>query len=168
MTRIDSLAHADKLQTGIIEGTITRTTIKASYNVKTIKNDTTWDSNKVGGFSIEPMFHRDTVYAILYHDNVGNNIYETYYFRNKQLICSKVRLEADGIGTVLYRGAEYYRNGKIVYAISPASEAAKELQDRVSFSWWETGNKYYEQVTKCVPRLFKGLRNCIIPYQIVS
>src|SRR5690242_6233739 len=99
---VDSLAHAGKLETGISEGTITQTAARIIYNIKQSKNDTTWGSRVIGGFSIEPTFKGDTFFKILYHDNVDNNIYETYNFRDKQLVCSMVRLEADGIGTMLY------------------------------------------------------------------
>lgn len=142
---VDSLAHAGKLETGISEGTITQTAARIIYNIKQSKNDTTWDSKVIGGFSIEPTFKGDTVFKILYHDNADNNIYETYYFRDKQLVCSMVRLEADGIGTVLYSGAEYYKNGKIVYVKSPNSAAPDRYRARVSFSWRESGIRYYEQ-----------------------
>ena len=121
------------------------------FNAKQSKNDTTLNSTELGGFSIEYSYQGDTVFEISYHDNVDNNIYETYYFQNKQLICSKVEVGGYGLGAPLYRGAEYYRNGKIVYSINPASEAPKEFHDRVGSSWWEKGNEYYEQVKKEFP-----------------
>jgi hypothetical protein len=147
IAEIDSLEHAGKLITGVSEGSITTTTTKVVYDTAKSKNDTTWLPNETGGFSLEYTYRGDTVLKLLYHDNTDKNIYETYYFRNKQLICAKVRLEANGVGTILYQGIQYYKNAKIVYAESPPSESPKEYRGRVLFSWWDSGNKYYQEIT---------------------
>ncbi|MDR3712850.1 MAG: hypothetical protein P4L51_08545 [Puia sp.] len=147
IAEIDSLEHAEKLTTGISEGSITTTTMKVVYDTAESKNDTSWLPNVIGGFSLKYTYQNDTVLKLLYHDNTDKNIYETYYFRNKQLICAKVRLEANGIGTILYHGVQYYKNAKIVCAQFPPSEAPKEYRGRVLFSWRDAGTKYYEQIT---------------------
>lgn len=116
---VDSLAYAGKLETGISEGTITQTAARIIYNIKQSKNDTTWGSKVIGGFSIEPTFKGDTVFKILYHDNVDNN-----------------------------SGVEYYKNDKIVYVKCPHSAAPDRYRARVSFSWKESGIRYYQQFGK--------------------
>jgi hypothetical protein len=142
-SRVDSLATHH--ETTLAEGTISRQISRVIYNGAKGKNDTIVKSEIVGGFSKETLIVGDTILRILYHDNVDKNIYETFYFKNNQLICSKVRLEADGIGNVLYNGIEYYRAGILVYKKSPPTKAKKKYRARVAFSWLETGTEYYRE-----------------------
>jgi hypothetical protein len=133
------------LKKSLSEGTITQQLTKVIFNETEGKNDTITKSGIVGGFSLETLTKGDTILSILYHDNVEKNIYEAFYFRNNQLICSKVRLEDNGIGHVLYNGEEYYLGNQIKYTISPPSKARKRYRARVAFSWRERGNEYYQQ-----------------------
>jgi len=142
-SRVDSLAtHYDII---LAEGTISHQTTKVIYNETKGKNDTIVKSEIIGGFSKETLTVGDTILRILYHDNVDKNIYETFYFKNNQLICSKIRLEADGIRNVLYNGIEYYRSGILIYTKSPPAKAKKKYRARIMFSWQETGTKYYQE-----------------------
>jgi hypothetical protein len=153
-SRIDSLATQHDfseirrnidLEMTLAEGTISQQTTKVIYNGTKGKNDTIVKSEIIGGFSKKTLTIGDTILRILYHDNVDKNIYETFYFKNNQLICSKVRLEDNGIGNVLYNGIEYYRAGILMYTKSPPTKAKKKYRARIAFSWWQTGTESYQE-----------------------
>ena len=144
-TRIDSLAKDHDHDLTIAEGPISQRITKVFNNTTTGKYDTIVNTETIGGFSKQIFTLGDTILRILYHDNIDNNIYETFYFRDKQLICAKVRLEANGIGNMRYSGIEYYRGGIRVYTKSPPTKAKKKYRSRVVFSWWDTGTGYYQE-----------------------
>jgi hypothetical protein len=131
-----------KMGEGISEGPMTTTITTIVYNKKTGQRDTSVTKKNMGGFGLYTLFAKDTVFKIRYHDTYDQNMYETYYFKDNQLVCSKVRLEKDGIGEVICQGEEYYRDGKVIYKILSPHKVRKTYSERLSFSWWDKGNEY--------------------------
>ncbi len=68
------------------------------------------------GFSRETyaVTSKDSVYKIVYHDNLDNNTYRVYYFKDNKLILAKLRLEANGQGDILFESEHFYLTDELV------------------------------------------------------
>jgi hypothetical protein len=134
---------------GISEGPITNMQIQTS--MKGGKKITDTSFQMIGGHETEFLYSYkgDTLFPIIYSDNVPKNIYATYYYRNDTLIYGQVRLEDNTSNfKMLYQGAEYYRNGKICYSERPPINLPDELQGQLHFNWYQKGIEYLHQYQK--------------------
>ncbi|MEO7046629.1 MAG: hypothetical protein ABI091_15095, partial [Ferruginibacter sp.] len=111
---IDSISDNDDstilISKSIAEGTITQEIVSTSKIGHCNKIDTIRTTKK-GGFGQYTIQNKtgDTVYRILYHDNINKNFYETYYYKNNQLVFAKIDYQEDGIGQTFYFREEYYQ-----------------------------------------------------------
>ena len=141
---IDSLSENDDSQKFVVksisEGTITQEIVKTSIAGHGNKNDTI-RKTKTGGFgkyTIENI-NGDTVYKILYHDNIDKNFYETHYYKDNKLVYSKIDYQEDGVGQTFYYKEEFYKNDRIVLTKESTKSIDTIFRQRVSFDLRKKG-----------------------------
>jgi hypothetical protein len=147
---IDSLSENDEDQKFIIktieEGTITQGIVKTSIVGHNNHTDTA-RKIKNGGFGKYTIgnLKGDTLYKVLYHDNINKNFYESYYFKDNKLIYSKIDYQEDGIGKTFYFKEEYYKDGKVLVVNESTVKIDIEFRQRVTFDFIKKGNAYYTE-----------------------
>ena len=145
---IDSLTENDGSQLFIVksvaEGQITQETVTTSIVGHNNKIDTI-RKTKIGGFGKYTTENTkgDTVYKILYHDNIDKNFYETHYYKDNKLIYSKIDYQEDGIGQTFYYKEEYYKDDKILLTNESSKPIDTVFRQRVTFDLRKKGYEYY-------------------------
>ncbi|MEO6738480.1 MAG: hypothetical protein ABIM97_19150 [Ginsengibacter sp.] len=144
---IDSLSDNDDRQTliskSIAEGTITQESVSTSKVGHSNKIDTI-RTTKNGGFGRYTIQNKtsDTVYKILYHDNINKNFYETYYYKDNQLVFAKIDYQEDGIGQTFYYREEYYQDDKMLASNESKKSIDGPFKERVAFDLRKKGIEY--------------------------
>lgn len=147
---VDSLSDNDDKQTliskSIAEGNITQESISTSKIGHDNKSDTI-RSIKNGGFGRYTIQNKtgDTVYKILYHDNIDKNFYETYYYKNNKLVYAKIDFQEDGIGQTFYYREEYYQDDKMIASSESQKPIDEPYRQRVSFELQKKGLTYLKK-----------------------
>lgn len=150
---IDTLINTDDRQNFIIrsiaEGQISQevvtTQITGHYNkVDTIRNKINGGWSKYTYQNIKG----DTVYKIDYHDNLRKNLYLTFYYKDNQLVYSKLDYQENGVEQTFYRKEEYYFNGQIAYSIKTPNQIDEEYKRRTDINLYLKGNEYYNEFVK--------------------
>ena len=144
---IDSLSDNDESQKFIIksisEGTITQETITTSIVGHDNKIDTI-RKTRIGGFGkyTTKNVKGDTVYKILYHDNIDKNFYEIHYYKDNKLVYSKIDYQEDGIGQTFYYKEEYYSDDNVLLVIESSKSIDPVVRQRVNFDLRKKGYEY--------------------------
>jgi hypothetical protein len=147
---IDSLSDNDEGQKFVIksiaEGKIKREIVSTSIVGHSNRIDTI-RKEKNGGFGryTTANLKGDTVYKILYHDNVDKNFYESYYYKDNKLIYSKIDYQEDGIGQTFYYREEYYKDNEILYVNESPKSIDTIFRRRVTFDLRKKGSDYIEK-----------------------
>ena len=147
---IDSLSDNDKGQKFVVksvaEGRIIQEIVSTSIVGHNNKVDTI-RKTKNGGFGkyTTQNIKGDTVYKILYHDNIDKNFYETYYYKENKLIYSKIDFQEDGIGHTFYYREEYYKDNEILFVNESPKSIDEAFRQRVTFDLRKKGNDYFEK-----------------------
>jgi predicted lactoylglutathione lyase len=144
---IDSLTENDVSQKFVIEsiaeGKITQEIVTNSIVGHNNKIDTV-RKTKTGGFGkyTTENIKGDTVYKILYHDNIDKNFYEAHYYKDNKLVYSKIDYQEDGIGQTFYYKEEYYKGDKILLTNESAKSIDTVFRQRVTFDLRKKGNEF--------------------------
>lgn len=128
-----------------IGGSIEEGSISTIPNVK--------DSNslikvKKGGFGKYTLKNcrygkNDTIYKILYHDNVDKNLYKIFYYENNCLVASQIRLENDNSRSeIIYSNTEYYDDSSIIYYNTKIDQIEEQLKYRIEIDAYQVGYLY--------------------------
>jgi len=147
---IDSLIDKDDNQSYIVraiaEGTIKQEVLRTSKVGHTNKVDTTKEIRN-GGFGkyTYDNLKGDTIFKILYHDNIDKNFYESFYFRDNKLIFASIRYEENGIGNTFYSRQEYYNNDKLLLVEETKNQIEQVYRQRVSFDLMQKGKDYLQK-----------------------
>jgi len=147
---IDSLSDNDEGQKFIVksiaEGRITQEIVSTSIVGHNNKVDTI-RKTKNGGFGryTTQNIKGDTVYKILYHDNIDKNFYESYYYKNNRLVYSKIDYQEDGIGQTFYYREEYYKDNEILFVNESSKSIDTVFSQRVTFDLRKKGKDYFEK-----------------------
>ncbi len=147
---IDSLSANDERQNFVIqhkaEGRISEETVSTSIVGHSNKIDTT-RKTKNGGFGKYTIHNvkGDTVYKILYHDNIDKNFYESFYYKDNNLVYSKIDYQENGIGQTFYYREEYYKDNKILFVNESPKSIETGFRQRVTFDLRKKGNDYFEK-----------------------
>jgi len=147
---IDSLSDNDEGQRFVIksiaEGRITQEIVSTSIVGHSNKIDTI-RKTKNGGFGkyTTENIKGDTVYKILYHDNIDKNFYESYYYKDNKLIYSKIDYQEDGIRQTFYYREEYYKDNEILFVNKSSNLIDTVYRQRVTFDLRKKGNDYFEK-----------------------
>ena len=147
---VDSLSENDERQDFVIksisEGKISREIISTSQTGHRNKTDTIRNI-KNGGFGKYTIqnLKGDTVYKILYHDNLDKNFYESYYYKNNKLVYSKIDYQEDGIGQTFYYREEYYNGKEVLFTTESLKIISLFYRERVSFDLRKKGNDYFDK-----------------------
>ena len=147
---IDSLTENDENQKFVIksiaEGNITQETVTTSIVGHNNKIDTL-RKTKTGGFGkyTTENIRGDTVYKILYHDNIDKNFYETHYYKDNKLVYSKIDYQENGIGQTFYYKEEYYKDDKILLTNESSKPIDTVFRKRVTFDLRKKGYEYYTE-----------------------
>ena len=146
---IDSLTENDEKQKFVVqsiaEGRLTQEMTSTSI-VGFNSNRDTIRTIKAGGFGKYTIrnIRGDTVYRIIYHDNINKNFYETFYYRDNQLVYAKVDYQEDGIGKTFYYKEEYYKNGEVIFVNESKCEIDDVFRQRVNFNFQKKGSDYFK------------------------
>lgn len=147
---IDSLIENDDHQTYVVrsiaEGTIKQEILKTSKVGHTNKLDTTKEIRN-GGFGKYTYDNQkgDTIFKILYHDNIDKNFYESFYFKDNKLIFASISYEENGIGNTFYSRQEYYNNYKLILVEETKNQIEQVYRQRVSFDLMQKGKDYLKE-----------------------
>lgn len=147
---IDSLSDNDEGQKFVVksiaEGRTTQEIVSTSIDGHSNKIDTT-RKTKNGGFGryTTQNIKGDTVYKILYHDNIDKNFYESYYYKDNKLIYSKIDYREDGLGQTFYYREEYYKDNKILFIDESSKSIDTVFRERVTFDLRKKGNDYFDK-----------------------
>lgn len=147
---IDSLIENDDKQTYIVraiaEGTIRQEILRTSKDRHTNKIDTTKEI-KNGGFGKYTYCNQkgDTVFKILYHDNIDKNFYESFYFKDNKLIFASIKYEENGMGNTFYSRQEYYNYDNLILAEETKNPIEQVYRQRVSFDLIQKGKDYLKK-----------------------
>lgn len=147
---IDSLSDNDERQLFVIksiaEGEIIQNIVSTSIDEHTKRIDTI-RKTKYGGFGryTTGNIKGDTVYKILYHDNIEKNFYEIYYYKNNKLIYAKIDYKEDGIGQTFYYREEYYEDDDILFVNESRKPIDLIFRQRVRFDLRKKGKEYLEE-----------------------
>ena len=147
---IDSLSENDDSQKFIVksisEGKITQEIVNTSIVGHDNKIDTT-RKTKTGGFgklTIENI-KGDTLYKILYHDNIEKNFYETYYYKDNKLVYSKIDFQENGVGQTFFYKEEFYKDSRIILSNESSKSIDTVFRQRVNFDLRKKGYEYYAE-----------------------
>ena len=144
---IDSLSDNDEGQKYVVksiaEGRITKETVSTSIVGHNNKVDTI-RKTKNGGFGkyTTENIKGDTVYKILYHDNIDKNFYESHYYKDNKLVYSKIDYQEDGIGQTFYYKEEYYKDDKILLTNESSKSIDTVFRQRVTFDLRKKGYEF--------------------------
>lgn len=137
---VDELEDIDNkhVTRSISEGSITRVNALVS---KEQPQDTVWQKAS-GAFSLQTIHNiqADTVYRIQYHDNIDDNFYKIYYYKNNQLVAARISVVINMSGPTLYFKEEHYKDGRITYVSPVTDKLGTDNKGRVYFSIYEDGN----------------------------
>ena len=153
VTYIDSLINKDDKQRFIIrsiaEGKISQeiVTIQTAGHLNKVDTARTAISGGWSKYTYQNI-KGDTIYKIEYHDNLQLNFYLTFYYRENQLIFSKLDYQKNGIGQTFYRKEEYYLNGKIAYSKETPNQIAEEYKNRTDINLYLKGIEYFNEYLK--------------------
>ena len=145
---IDSISDNDHRQKFVIqsieEGQISTKIVSFSSDPKT-KSDTV-RTIKEGGFSKYTIQNiaGDTVYRIIYHENIDKNFYETYYYKENKLIYAKIDFQENGIGQTFYYREEYFKNNKVLFVNESTKLIEPLFKQKVTFDLREKGKEYFD------------------------
>jgi hypothetical protein len=147
---IDSLSDNDERQNLVIkqiaEGEITQETVSTSIVGHNNKIDTTRKTKNDGfGKYTTRNIKGDTVYKILYHDNIDNNFYQSYYYKDNNLVYSKIDYQEDGIGQTFYYREEYYKDNEILFVNESPKSIDTVFRQRVTFDLRKKGKDYFDE-----------------------
>jgi hypothetical protein len=152
-SRIDSLINKDDKQMTIVksiaEGQISQETLTTQITGHHNKIDTI--RNKIyGGWSksIYQNTKGDTVYKIVYHDNLQKNFYFIFYYEGNLLLLSKLEYQENGIGQTFYKKEEYYLNGQIIYSFETQGKIEEVYKSRADVNLYLKGIEYYKEFLK--------------------
>lgn len=140
---IDSIINKDENQKlvirHIIEGTLKQQIVIGNSN-----NRETTKETKFGGFGeyTYTNLKGDTVFSIMYHDNIEKNFYERYYYKNNKLVFALIELQEDGIGQSFYKREENYSGDKLLLVKESKNEIGKEYKQRINFDLRKKGDEY--------------------------
>ncbi len=147
---IDSLSEKDETQEFVIksiaEGKITQETTTLANTGQHNKADTTFNV-KNGGFGkyTTENLKGDTVYKILYHDNIDKNYYEMFYYKDNNLVYSRIDYQNDGIGQTFYYREEYYKDNDTLMINESTEPIDNAYRQRVTFDLRKKGTDYLNQ-----------------------
>ncbi len=147
---IDSLSEKDETQEFVIksiaEGKITQETTTLANTGQHNKADTTFNV-KNGGFGkyTTENLKGDTVYKILYHDNIDKNYYEMFYYKDNNLVYSRIEYQNDGIGQTFYYREEYYKDNDTLMINESTEPIDNAYRQRVTFDLRKKGTDYLNQ-----------------------
>jgi hypothetical protein len=147
---IDSLADNDEGQFFVIksikEGEIKQEIVSTSIIGHNNQIDTIRKTRN-GGFGkyTTENLKGDTVYKIVYHDNIDKNFYESYYYKDNKLIYSKIDYQEDGIGQTFYYREEYYKDNEILFVNESPKSIDTVYRQRVTFDLRKKGGNYFEK-----------------------
>ena len=147
---IDSLSDNDEGQKIVIksisEGRITQSIASTSIVGHISKVDTII-KEKEGGFGryTTKNIKGDTVYKILYHDNINKNFYETYFYKDNKLIYAKIDYQENGIGQTFYYREEFYKDNEILFITESKNPIDKTFRQRVTFNLRKKGDEYFKE-----------------------
>lgn len=147
---IDSLSDNDQGQKFVVmsieEGKITQEKVSTFIVGHDNKVDTI-RKTKNGGFGkyTTQNIKGDTIYKILYHDNIDKNFYESYYYKDNRLVYSKIDYQEDGIGQTFYYREEYYKDDEILFVNESSKSLDTVFRQRVTFDLRKKGKDYFEQ-----------------------
>jgi len=150
---IDSLINIDDRQNSIIrsiaEGQISQevvtTQIAGHHNkVDTIRNKISggWSKNTYQNIK------GDTAYKIEYHDNLRKNFYLIFFYKDNQLVYSKLEYQENGVGQTFYRKEEYYLNGQLAYSAETPNPIDEVYKRRTDINLHLKGIEYYNEFLK--------------------
>ena len=147
---IDSLSDNDDRQKFVVksiaEGKIIQEIVSTSIVGRNNKVDTIRKTKNSGfGKYTTQNIKGDTVYKILYHDNIDKNFYETYYFKDNMLVYSKIDYQEDGVGQTFYYREEYYKDNVLLMVNESSRTIDKVFRQRVTFDLRKKGNDYFEK-----------------------
>jgi len=107
-----------------------------------------------GGFSRKTIASHDgdTVYLIQQHDNLDNNLTQSYYFQSGKLVFSRIELQRDDNGNAtLFLQEMYYVDDKAILAISEKNGLRKKWKWRVDFDQMAKGYSFLMDFKKEAP-----------------
>lgn len=150
---IDSLAEHDRKQEFVIraiaEGPASQEIVTTSPSKR--KNGIDTIRKKISGgwgkYTIQNPIG-DSVYRIHYHDNLQKNYYLTFYYKNNQLVYSKLDYQENGIGQTFYMREEYYKNDSILHRIETKEEIVDPYKKRAGINLYSKGNEYFREFLK--------------------
>jgi hypothetical protein len=144
---IDSLSENDENQNFLIksieEGNINQEIVTTSIVGHTNKTETVRETRK-GGFGKYTLenIKGDSLYKILYHDNIDKNYYETYYYNDNKLVYSKIDYKEDSLEQTFYYKEEFYKDSLIILYTESRELIDSKYRRRVSFNLREKGETY--------------------------
>jgi hypothetical protein len=147
---IDSLSDNDEGQKFVIksiaEGRITQNIASTSIVGHNSKVDTIIKV-KEGGFGryTTENIKGDTVYKILYHDNINKNFYETYFYKDNKLVYAKIDYQENGIGQTFYYREEFYKDNELLFVTESKKLIDKAFRQRVTFDLRKKGDEYLKK-----------------------
>jgi len=147
---IDSLSDNDEGQKFIVKSIAEGRIIQEIVSTSIVGNNNKVDTirkTKNGGFGryTNQNIKGDTVYKILYHDNIDKNFYESYYYKDNRLVYSKIDYQEDGIGQTFYYREEYYKDNEILFVNESAKSIDTVFIQRVKFDLRKKGKDYFEK-----------------------
>jgi len=139
LKKVDSLIINDENSSRIVrtisEGTIT------SKRARHAKRDTVEESGGFGIYGFKSVVG-DSTFKIVYHDNLTKNFYETYYFKNNELIYAQVEYkDEDKDQTLLYRKEVFYTGRDVLKEVKSGKKLSKPLRARLDFDLFERGTQ---------------------------
>ncbi len=96
----------------------------------------------IGGSGVYTLsdYQGDSVFRIMYHDNLNVNIYKTYYYRLNKQVCATLELQTtDGKHIILYRKEEFYYNDTIIFTSTQKDATADKYSNKTNFNLFEDG-----------------------------
>ena len=147
---IDSLTDNDEGQIFVIksitEGEIKQEIVLTSIIGHNNQIDTIRKTkNGVFGTYTTQNLKWDTVFKILYHDNIDKNFYESFYYKDNKLIYSKIDYQEDGIGQTFYYREEFYEDNEILFVNESPKSIDEVFRQRVTFDLRKKGRYYFEK-----------------------
>ena len=147
---IDSLTEKDENQKFVVksisEGTITQEIVTTSIVGHSNKIDT-MRKTKTGGFGkyTTENIKGDTIYKIIYHDNIDKNFYEIHYYKDNKLVYSKIDYQEDGVGQTFYYKEQYYKDNRILLSNESSKSIDTIYRQRVTFDLQKKGVDFFTE-----------------------
>jgi hypothetical protein len=84
--------------------------------------------------------YHDKIYQWFLHGFFPKNFYETYYFKNNEVIYARVEYkDEDGDQTLLYSKEVFYTGGDVLKEVKSGKKLSKPLRERLNFNLFERG-----------------------------